>query len=189
MIFTPTNIKGVYTIDIEKRGDERGFFARAFCKNEFAQQGITDFNIVQINNSFTRDKHTLRGLHYQTPPKAENKLVKCIAGAMFDVVVDLRPKSPTFGQWFGTEISAENKKMVYIPKGCAHGFLTIQDNTEMLYMVGEFYSPENERILRWNDKKFNVELPHEPVTISDKDKNAPDFDEKYHLENMESIDV
>jgi len=180
MIFTETTLSGVYKIDLDRKGDNRGFFARLFCKNEYAQYNL-DSNIVQMNTSFTANKGTFRGLHYQLPPKAEDKIIRVLRGALFDITLDLRPTSPTYGQVYTTELTAENKTMIYIPKGCAHGFMTLEDDTELVYMVTEFYSPENERVVRWNDPKFNIKMPYEPIHFSEKDTVAPDFDEKTHL--------
>ncbi len=186
MIFEETPIKGAFRIDLKKIGDERGFFARFFCVNEYEEHGL-EKNIVQINNSFTAENHTLRGLHYQTPPKAEIRIVRCLKGALYDMVLDLRPDSHTFGQHLGTELTEENRTMVYIPKGCAHGFLTLKPDTEMLYLVTEFYSPEHERVIRWDDPKFKMKWPVEPKNLSKKDSAAKDFDSKIHLENMENL--
>lgn len=180
MIFTETPIKGLYVIDLEKRGDDRGFFARVFCKNEFEAHGMNP-NIVQINTSLTAEKGTFRGLHYQIDPKAEDKFVKVIKGSMYDISLDLRPESPTYGQYFAIELNDRNRSMIYLPKGFAHGYLILEDNTEIMYAVTEFYSPENERVIRWNDPRFNIKLPYEPVILSDKDKNAADFSEETHL--------
>ena len=179
MQFIPTPLKGAYTIELEKRGDNRGFFARFFCENEFAQQHlITHF--VQINNSLTEKKGTLRGLHYQLQPAAEVKVVRCIKGSLYDVILDLRPDSPSFGKWFGAELSADNRTMMYVPRGFAHGFITLEEDTEALYLAGAFYSPQNERGIRYNDPQFNIEWPLQPVEISDKDKAWPDFDPAFH---------
>lgn len=180
MIFTETPLKGAYLIDIEKRGDERGFFARVFCKNEFGTLNL-DANIVQINNSTSAKKGTLRGMHYQLAPYAETKIVRCIKGALYDVILDLREDSPTFGKWFGAELTAENRRMMYVPKGFAHGFLTLTDDVEAFYMVTEFYNPQAERGIRWNDPKFQIEWPFEPVVLSEKDKTWQDFNPAYHL--------
>ncbi|MGA3206881.1 MAG: dTDP-4-dehydrorhamnose 3,5-epimerase [Syntrophales bacterium] len=177
MIFTETPLKGAYLIDLEKRGDDRGFFARFFCANEYDNLRL-DRNIVQVNNSLSLYKGTLRGMHYQLPPKAETKIVRCVKGALYDVIIDLRKSSPTFSQHFGAELSAENRKMMYVPKEFAHGFLTLEDNTETLYLVTEFYAPDLERCIRWNDPKFNIQWPLQPSVISDKDKNQFDFDPK-----------
>jgi len=179
MKFNPTPLADAYTIDLEKREDERGFFARFFCVNEFDNAGL-DRNVVQINNSLSIDKGTLRGIHYQLAPKAETKIVRCIRGSLFDVIVDLRPDSPTFLKWFGATLSADNRTMMFVPKGFGHAFLTLEENTEALYLVTEFYSPENERGMRWNDPKVGIEWPIEPIIISDKDKNHPDFNISYH---------
>ena len=180
MIFTETPLKGAYLIDLEKRGDERGFFARAFCVREFAEHGLTT-QIVQANNSLSAQKGTLRGMHYQLAPKAETKIVRCISGALLDMILDLRPDSPTFGQSFGAELTAENRRMMYVPKGFAHGFLTLSDDAEAFYFVDEFYAPECERGVRWNDPQFAISWPAEPVVMSEKDRNYPDFNPAWHL--------
>lgn len=180
MIFTETPLKGAYLIDIEKRGDERGFFARVFCKNELGALSL-DTNIVQINNSTSAKKGTLRGMHYQLAPYAETKIVRCIKGALYDVILDLREDSPTFGKWFGAELTAENRRMMYVPKGFAHGFLTLTNDVEAFYMVTEFYNPQAERGIRWNDPKFQIEWPFEPIVLSEKDKTWQDFHPAYHL--------
>ena len=180
MIFTETPLPGVYLIDLEKRGDQRGFFARAFCKKEFAaKQLTTDF--VQVNDSLSAQRGTLRGIHYQLAPKAETKLVRCIRGALHDVVLDLRKDSPTFGKSFGAELSAANRRMMYVPKGFAHGFITLADETEAFYFVDEFYAPDHERGLRWNDSRFDIRWPIAPVVLSDKDRDHRDFDPVWHL--------
>jgi len=180
MIFTETLIPGAFLIDLEKRGDDRGFFARAFCENEFAgHQLVTRF--VQVNNSLSAQKGTLRGMHYQLAPKAETKLVRCIRGALYDLILDLRPGSSTFGQSFGAELSADNRRMMYVPKGFGHGFLTLTDDAEAFYFVDEFYAPECERGVRWNDPRFNLSWPLAPVVLSDKDANQRDFDPTWHL--------
>jgi len=181
MKFHPTPLAGAYTIELEKRGDDRGFFARFFCVKEFEALGL-DPKIVQINNSLSRIQGTLRGLHYQLSPKAETKIVRCIRGALYDVILDLREGSPTFGQWFGAELTAENRTMMYVPKGFAHGFITLQPDTEAFYLATEFYGPDRERCVRWNDPKFGIKWPAEPVVISDKDKATPDFSPATHLQ-------
>jgi len=175
MIFTPTPLAGAYIIDLQKKGDERGFFARLFCENEFTQHGLV-CRIRQINNSLSSQKGTLRGMHYQLPPSSETKVVRCVRGAVYDLILDLRDGSPTFGQSFGTELSAENRRMLYVPKGFAHGFLTLVDDTETIYLVDEFYSPERERCIRYNDPKFALRWPAPPLVISEKDRTQPDFD-------------
>ncbi len=174
MHFINTPLEGVYLIETEKREDERGFFSRIFCKDEFAKHGI-ESQFVQVNNSLSLKKGTLRGMHYQAPPKGEAKLIRCIQGAFYDVALDLRPESKTFGISFGVEISAKNRKMVYVPAGFAHGFLTLQDHTEVLYFVSEMYAPEFEKGVRFDDPQFNIQWPFSPVVISDKDKNLPGF--------------
>lgn len=180
MKFIETPLKGCFVIELEKREDERGFFARAFCTKEFGEHGL-DSAIVQINNSLSVDKGTLRGMHYQLAPKAETKMVRCIKGSLFDVAVDLRKDSPTFLKWFGTELSAENRKMLFVPKGFAHGFLTLEANTEAFYLVTECYSPEHERGIRYNDPRINIQWAGEPKVVSEKDLKHPDFNESYHL--------
>jgi dTDP-4-dehydrorhamnose 3,5-epimerase len=180
MIYTETPVQGAYLIDLEKRGDERGFFARVFCEREFADHQLAT-RFVQANNSVSAQRGTLRGMHYQLAPKAETKLVRCIEGELFDVVLDLRPDSSTFGKSFGASLSAENRRMMYVPKGCAHGFVTLADTTEALYFVDEFYAPEQERGVRWNDPRFAIEWPMAPVVISDKDAQWPLFDAAWHL--------
>ena len=180
MKFTETPLTGAYVIELEKRGDDRGFFARFFCQREYDQLHL-DRNVVQINNSLSRDRGTLRGMHYQLPPKAETKIVRCIRGGLYDVILDVRPASTTFGQWFGAELTAENRTMLYVPKGFAHGFVTLQPDTEALYLVTEFYAPDLERGIRWNDPKFGIRWPLEPVVMSEKDKQQRDFDPQYHL--------
>ncbi len=180
MIFTETPIAGAFLIDIEPRGDERGFFARAFCREEFSQHGL-EGDFVQINNSLSAEKGTLRGLHYQLPPAAEVKVVRALSGALWDVILDLRPGSPSFGRSFGAELNAQNRRMMYVPKGFAHGFLTLADDSEALYLVSAFYAPERERGVRWNDPRFAVEWPFAPVVISEKDRDRADFDPHTHL--------
>jgi len=182
LIFTPTPLAGAYLIDLEKKGDDRGFFARAFCEREFDQHQLSR-HFCQVNNSLSAKKGTLRGMHYQLPPKAETKLVRCVRGALYDMILDLRVGSATFGQSFGAALTDDNRRMMFVPKGFAHGFLTLSDNAEALYFVDEFYSPESERCIRFNDPKFNLQWPDQPTVISDKDKNQPDFDAHWHLES------
>jgi dTDP-4-dehydrorhamnose 3,5-epimerase len=180
VIFNETLLRGAYVIDLEKRGDERGFFARAFCEREFGEHGLAT-RFVQMNNSLSADKRTLRGMHYQLAPKAETKLVRCIRGALYDVILDLRKESATFGESFGAELTAENRRMMYVPKGFAHGFVTLTDDAEALYLVDELYSPEKERGIRWNDPRFGIDWPAAPIVISDKDRGHRDFDPAWHL--------
>ncbi len=180
MIFDETPLGGAFVIDLEKRGDERGFFARVFCENEFAEHGLVT-HFCQVNNSLSAERGTLRGLHYQLAPKAETKVVRCVKGALYDLILDIREDSPTFGQSFGVELTAENRRMLYVPKGFAHSFLTLEDETEALYLVDEFYAPKNERGIRWNDPRFSIEWRIQPTVVSDKDQGHPDFDPAYHL--------
>jgi len=175
MIFTPTAVEGAYLIEFEKRGDPRGFFARAFCSEEFAGHGLKT-NFVQANVSRSTQKHTLRGMHLQADPFGETKLMRCTCGAVFDALIDLRPESPTFKQWVGVELSADNHKMLYVPAGCAHGYQTLCDDAEVFYPVTMAYHPENELGIRWDDPAFNIEWPEKTNAIlSDKDKNWPLF--------------
>jgi dTDP-4-dehydrorhamnose 3,5-epimerase len=180
MIFTETPIPGAFLIDLEKRGDDRGFFARGFCEKEFAAHRLAT-RFVQVNNSLSAQRGTLRGMHYQLAPRAETKLVRCIRGALYDLILDLRPGSATFGQSFGAELTAENRRMMYVPKGFAHGFITLAEDTEAFYFVDEFYAPEHERGVRWNDPEFNLRWPIAPIVLSDKDANQRDFDPAWHL--------
>ena len=179
MKFHPTPLRDAYTIDLERRGDDRGFFARVFCEKEFSQAGLEP-KFVQVNKSLSAKKGTLRGMHYQLPPKAEVKLVRCVRGALWDAILDLRPDSPTFGKWFGAELSADNRLMMYVPRGFAHAVLTLTDDAEAFYLVSEFYGPEQERGVRWNDPKFDVSWPIAPHEISAKDAKWPDFDPAFH---------
>ena len=180
MIFQKTPISEAYLIDVEKHRDERGFFARAFCAAEFGANKLAT-KFVQVNNSFSGPRGTLRGMHYQLAPKAETKLVRCIRGALYDVILDLRRDSATFGKSFGVELTDENRRMMYVPKGVAHGFLTLNDESEAFYFVDEFYTPEMERGIRWDDPTFAIEWPFEPIFLSDKDRGHPDFDPADHL--------
>lgn len=180
MKFVKTPLEGAYTIELEKRGDDRGFFARLFCSREFADMGLEN-RFVQINSSISAQEGTLRGFHYQLAPYQEDKVVKCIQGALYDVILDLRPESDTFGQHFGVILSGENRKMLFVPKGFAHAILTLEPNTEIFYLVSQYYSPQHERIIRWNDPKFQVEWPIQPTIISPKDMNQADFDPSHHL--------
>jgi dTDP-4-dehydrorhamnose 3,5-epimerase len=179
MKFHPTPLSGAYTIELEKRGDDRGFFARFFCQREFQDAGIS-CSVVQINNSLSAKAGTLRGMHYQLPPAAEIKIVRCIRGALYDIIIDLRPDSPTFSRWFGVELSEENRLMLFVPQGFAHGFMTLVDNTEAFYLVSAFYEPAQERGLRFDDPHFALKWPRTPVDISDKDRVWPSFDPAFH---------
>lgn len=179
MLFHETPLATARLIEIEKSGDARGWFARAFCAREFAERGL-EHRFVQANNSVSAGRGTLRGLHYQLPPAAEVKLVRCFRGSFYDLILDLRPDSPSFGQWFGTELSAENRLMMYVPRGFAHAILTLEDNSEALYFTSASYAPEQERGVRWNDPRFAIRWPIAPSEISAKDSSWPDFDTHFH---------
>lgn len=179
MKFFPAPIQGSYYIDQEPRGDDRGFFARYFCEKEFAAAGLHN-HFVQINNSFSVYAGTCRGLHYQLGEHAEVKLVRCVRGAVLDLLIDLRPDSPTYKKWYGAELTAENRRMFYVPAGCAHGLYSLVENTEVIYQVSQYYEPSSERGLRVDDSHFGIALPFEPSVISEKDKSWPDFDPEWH---------
>ena len=161
-------------VDAEKAEDNRGFFSRTFCQREFEERGL-EVNIRQCGISFSHKRGTLRGLHFQVFPHQETKLVRCTAGAVFDVIVDLRPDSATFCRWFGIELTARNRRMVYVPRGLAHGVLTLADDTEVLYQISEFYHPDSARGVRWNDPAFGIAWPTAVSVISDRDQIYPDF--------------
>ena len=176
MLFEQTKIKGVWIITLEPRGDERGYFVRNFAKEELAKQGI-DYNIVHINRSLSKDIGTTRGLHYQLPPKAEDKMLQCLRGKIFWAVVDIRKGSKTYGQWLSVELTPEKKNMVICPKGCVNGIQVLEENSELQYFVTEGYSPEHERGLRWNDPFFGIKWPFAtPSIISYKDSKWPLID-------------
>lgn len=174
MVFKETKLKGAYIIELEPLQDERGFFARSFCQDEFRKHGLY-FYIVQCNISYNKKKGTLRGMHYQVAPCEEAKLVNCIRGAIYDVIIDLRPKSATYCQWSAVELSADNYKMLYIPEGFAHGFQTLEDFTKVFYQMSEFYHPECIRGVRWNDPSFGIEWPLSNPILSKKDSLFNDF--------------
>lgn len=176
MIFRETSLSGAYIIEPEFKEDERGFFARTWCQREFREHGLNT-SLVQCNISFNKKKGTLRGMHFQKPPYEEAKLVRCTMGAIYDVIIDLRPDSSTFKKWFATELTAENRKMLYIPEGFAHGFITLTDNTEVFYQMSQFYYPEYAIGVRWNDPSFNIIWPIDVAVISDRDRNYPDFND------------
>jgi len=180
MLYHPLKIAGAFEIEVEPIADNRGFFTRVFSHPEAQACGFQP-GVVQVNNSFNHKRGTLRGLHYQVPPAQESKIVRVIQGELWDVILDMRKDSPTFGQWQGVTLSATKRNMVLVPGGCAHGILTLTDNTEMLYLVSAQYAPEQERGLRWNDPRFAIDWPIEPVVLSDKDRNTPFFDPAYHL--------
>jgi dTDP-4-dehydrorhamnose 3,5-epimerase len=194
MLFKETTLKGAFLIEIEKLEDHRGFFARSFCVREFEKHGLNPRS-VQCNISYNRKKGTLRGMHLQVPPFAEAKLVRCTHGAIYDVIVDLRPDSETYCQWIGVELSAPSSqrpngrspsaadcsllpadyRMLFIPEGFAHGFITLEDYTEVFYQMSEFFAPGSARGFRWNDPIFNIKWPMEPVVISERDRSYADF--------------
>ena len=172
MKFIETDLKGAYIIDIDEISDARGFFARAWCQREYENYGITS-KIVQSNIAFNHKKGTLRGLHYQVAPHEETKLVRCTKGSIFDVMVDLRVESCTYGKWFGVELNEVNHRMLLVPEGFAHGYQTLQDNTEVFYQVSEFFNPDAELGVRYDDAKFGISWPLEVSVISEKDANWP----------------
>jgi len=169
MNFTETKLKGAYIIDVKRIDDERGFFGRSYCSNEFTEFGLNT-NAVQNNISYNSKKGTLRGMHMQKAPYGESKLVRCTRGAIYDVIVDMREDSPTFKQWIGVELTADNYRMLYVPEGFAHGFITLEDNTDVTYQVTQYYTPGFEQCFRWDDPAFAIQWPIEPVVISEKDQ-------------------
>lgn len=175
MIFTPTTLADAYVVELRPFADERGFFARTWCQQEFAEHGL-DPNMAQCSISFNREKGTLRGMHLQLPPHAEAKLVRCVQGAIYDVIIDLRTDSPTYMQWTGVQLTAENRQALYVPKGFAHGFITLEPNCEVFYMISEFYAPETARGVRWNDEQFQIQWPGQVTVMSDKDRAYADYD-------------
>ena len=175
MIFRETELKGAFVIEMEPIQDNRGFFARAWCQKEFEAHDLISC-FVQNNLTFTPKRGTLRGLHCQVAPHEEVKLVRCTRGATYDVIVDLRPESPTYKRWLGTELTADNHRMVYISAGFAHGYQILTDNTEVLYQVGQFYAPAYERGIRWDDPAFGIDWPiNPPSVLSNKDRSWPDY--------------
>jgi dTDP-4-dehydrorhamnose 3,5-epimerase len=175
MRFVETPIGGAYLVELEPRGDERGWFARVWCQDEFARHGLSA-GFVQCNTSYSRDAGTLRGLHYQTAPHDEAKLVRCLRGRIYDVMVDVRPASPTYGQWFGVELTAANRTMLYVAPGLAHGFQALEDETEVMYPVTAAYAPQSERGVRWDDPFFAITWPLAArAIVSPKDRTWPDF--------------
>ena len=173
MRFVETPIAGAWLVEPEARADDRGFFARVWGREEFAAKNL-DCDFLQCNNSFSRLKGTLRGLHYQLPPHAEAKLVRCIGGRVFDAIVDMRPESSTRYRWFGTELTPSNRSLVYVPEGCAHGYLALEDDSEVIYMATSPYDAESERGVRWNDPRIDIAWPIEPHILSAKDRLWPD---------------
>lgn len=174
MIFTETKLKGAFVLEIKKLEDERGFFGRSWCANEMKEHGL-NANVRQANTSLSKSKGTLRGMHYQLDPYQETKLIRCTHGSIYDVIIDLRPDSPTYKDWFGIELSRDNYKMLYVPEDFAHGFITLEDDVEVTYLVTQFYTPGAEAGIRWDDPGFNIQWPIKPVIISDKDSVHPDY--------------
>ena len=174
MNFRETKIRGAFEIHPEFLNDERGFFARTWCKREFEAQGLNS-RLAQCNVSYNKIKGTLRGMHYQEAPHAEEKLVRCTRGAIYDVVIDLRPNSPTFKEWVGVVLDPEKRNMLFVPTGCAHGFLTLEDEAEVLYQMSEFYNAEASRGVRWDDPAFQIAWPESVRIISERDRTYPDF--------------
>jgi dTDP-4-dehydrorhamnose 3,5-epimerase len=174
MIFTETGLEGAFIVDIERREDERGFFARSWCAEEFGARGLNP-RVVQCSVSFNARKGTLRGMHYQAKPHEEAKLVRCTMGSLCDVIVDLRPRSRTYAGHLTAVLTAENRRMLYVPEGFAHGFITLDDATEVLYQISEAYAPKSQRGFRWNDPAFGIVWPAEVRVISDRDRSYPDF--------------
>lgn len=175
MKFHETKLAGVFEIQIEPNSDDRGFFARCWCRKEFEENGL-DGNLAQCSVSFNTRKGTLRGVHYQAAPQAETKVVRCTRGAVYDVVLDLRPQSATFKNWIAVTLTASNRTMIYVPQGCAHGFLTLEDETEVFYQMSEFYQPESARGVRWNDPAFQIDWPEAVEVISERDRTCPNFE-------------
>jgi dTDP-4-dehydrorhamnose 3,5-epimerase len=175
MIFTQSPLPGAFLVDLELLTDERGFFARTYCADEFAAQGLS-MPLRQCSVSYNARKGTLRGLHYQAAPHEEHKLVRCTAGAIFDVIVDIRPHSPHYRQWFGTELSAQNRRAVFIPPGFAHGFVTLSDDAEVYYMISVAHSPQHAQGFRWSDPAFGIQWPAAPSVISARDAAYPLLD-------------
>ena len=174
MRFIPTHLAGAYLIEPEPVSDERGFFARTWCRNEFADKGLNP-NLVQCNISYNKARGTLRGMHYQKAPHAEAKLVRCTQGAVYDVIIDLRSASNTFTQWYGVELTAENRKALYVPEGFAHGFISLKDDTEVLYQMSESFHAECTVGVRWNDPVFKIAWPSTVSVMSERDQNYQDF--------------
>lgn len=174
MIFKETPLKGSYVIEIEKIEDERGFFARAWCQHEFSEKSLCA-DTVQCNLSFNKQKGTLRGMHYQAEPHEEVKVVRCVRGAIFEVIIDLRPASSTFKKWYAVELTQDNRKMIYVPKGFAQGFQTMTDDCEIFYQMSAYYHPDSARGVRWDDEAFGIDWPSKPTMITERDKTFPDF--------------
>lgn len=174
MIFTETKLKGAFIVELERLEDERGFFALSWSEQEFAERGL-ESRLVECNISVNKLKGTLRGMHYQEAPCGQAKVVRCTTGAIYDVIIDLRPSSETFKQWIAVELTASNRLMLYVPKDFAHGFQTLVDNTEVFYQMSSQYAPESARGVRWNDPAFNIDWPADERTMNPRDRERPDF--------------
>ncbi|HEY7908794.1 MAG TPA: dTDP-4-dehydrorhamnose 3,5-epimerase [Thermomicrobiales bacterium] len=174
MLFTETEIRGAFILDAEEIADERGFFARSWARDEFEAHGLNP-HLAQCNLSYNHRKGTVRGMHWQVAPHAETKLVRCTQGGIYDVIVDLRADSPTYLRWIGVDLTAKNRRALYIPEGCGHGFQTLADATEVLYMITEYYTPAAARGMRWNDPAINVTWPLDVTVISERDAHYPDW--------------
>ena len=177
VIFTDTELPGAYVIELDRREDARGFFARLWCEREFAAHGLNS-RVAQINVGRSTKRGTIRGLHYQLAPSQEAKTVRCTQGAMYDAIVDLRPDSPTYRRWFGLELTADNHRMLYVPEGCAQGYQTLVDDTEMCYQTSQFYAPESARGVRYDDPAFGIRWPLAVTSISDADRSWPDYPDR-----------
>jgi dTDP-4-dehydrorhamnose 3,5-epimerase len=175
MRFIEHELPGVYVVELERHEDERGFFARVFCEKEFEEHGLPT-RFPQCNLSRNERQGTLRGMHYQAAPHQEPKLVRCVTGAIYDVIVDLRPKSRSRLRWVGVRLTAQGGEALYVPPGFAHGFLTLKDDTDVFYQMGEFHVPDAARGFRWNDPALSIAWPSEPIVISERDRHYPDFD-------------
>lgn len=179
MIFTETTLPGAYVIKVKKLEDERGFFGRTWCQREFEEHGLIA-RVAQGNVSYNKKKGTLRGMHYQVAPYEETKLIRCTRGALYDVIIDLRIDSPTYKKWLGIELTGDNYTMLYVPGGFAHGFLTLEDDTEVIYQISQFYTPAAEGGIRYNDPAFGITWPTAVTVIADKDKHWPSYEEQHH---------
>lgn len=175
MYFKETELPGAFIIELDKITDNRGFFARTWCREEFEKHGLNP-NLAQCNLSFNEKRGTLRGMHFQTPPYQEAKLVSCIKGSIYDVIIDLRPEFPTYKNHFSIKLTADNRNCLYIPEGFAHGFMTLEDSTEVFYQISEFFKPDYAHGCRWNDSAFNINWPLSNPIMSERDKNCPDFE-------------
>lgn len=174
MNFEPTGLDGAWILHLHRHGDERGFFARAWCADEFRRQGLNPM-LAQCSLSYNRRAATLRGMHYQAAPAQEAKVVRCTSGAIHDVLVDLRPESPSYRQWVARELTADNRESLYVPEGVAHGFLTLSEHAEVLYLISRAYAPALARGVRWDDPAFGIEWPRTPAVISERDRSYPDY--------------